>query len=151
MKKGIYLFFLLSISLLSSCFDDSEGTVFTEALVEFDVSSFALPTGTPGVVTILNGSGNVTTNVNLVGPQLSSDVNLNVEIVPELTTGISGTNYTIAGTLTIPANQSVIPLSINILPDASLTTAVDVAVRLVGNDDVDVNPNFNTVIFRITP
>lgn len=153
MKRLSYI--LMSFVMLlavSSCFDDDEASVFNDFLVEFDATSRILPTGNPAVVAVTNGGGTVTSQVNLVGPQLTSAETITFRIDPALTTAAEGVNFDLqGGTLTLEAGQSIFDLELNILNDAGLAGAVDVGIELVGNGTVDVNPNFSRIIFRIQP
>ena len=153
MKRVSY--WLMSLALLftvTACFDDDEAAVFNEFLVEFDATSRVLPTGNPAVVGVINGAGAVTSQVNLVGPQLASAETITFRVDPDLTTATEGVNFDLqGGSLTLAAGESIFNLELNILGDGALTAPVDVGIELVGTGTVDVNPNFSTIIFRITP
>jgi len=87
------------------------------------------------------GDGDVTIEVQLIGPQRSSDVNVTFSTTG---TAVAGTNYTVVGgtTVTIPANSSTADITLNIPADNGLN-AGDEATILVNITGGDVEASVN--------
>ncbi len=152
MKKIFSLFLFLSVVVgTTACFEDSK-VVFAGIVAEFNetvVRTPALGVNYPLIV-VRNGAGQLTTRVNLVGPQQPSEQVLRVTIDPASTA--QPTNYRFGGTVTIPANSSFGNLQFEVLNAASVpTTGLNVVFVLDGNELIKPSENYRRVGFRINP
>lgn len=89
----------------------------------------------------VSGSGTTSLNVQLIGEQRSSDLNLTVSVSDE-STAVEGTHYTLPATsVTIPAESSVATFDVNYTGTGS---AVELILELTGTDEVRAAPNLRT-------
>lgn len=167
MKKviNILLFIPLLALTLSSCIEN-EPVLFDKSLAEFDATvwnapaagiNYPLLTRVPGygraAVTadplITRTSGAINFRVNLVSAQLSSDQVLNISVVSDKTTAISGTHFNIPATVTIPANSSYGEFTVTVLNPGATTGSVDLVLQIDGNETVKPSENFKKLGIRI--
>lgn len=168
------LFLSLIVFLFSACIENNEIT-FQDTVVEFDAATFnskasgqvyPLLTRVPGygratrtsviAATTLSPaapadpllnriSGLVKFRVNLVGAQRGTDIVLNYKVLPT-STAISGTHYSTANTVTIPANSSYGEVSVQIVNALiTSTTPVLLVLQLEAANGVNVSENFKTI------
>lgn len=150
-RKAIYIILTVSSVLMTSCFDEQfEDKSFSGALFEFNnTTTDSDPLQTTKELS--DGAGQFTEQVNLVGPQFSSDQTVRFTVDADLTTAIAGTHYDLmGGTFVFPANSSVADLMINIL-DASLASdeSVDLVLLLEGTSDVKPSENYKRLYLKI--
>lgn len=103
--------FALLVGLpLSGCFDTFAEPYDGPTVVEFDQVSGAYTR------TVSQTAGAVQLRVNLIGPQQSSPVTINVR-VDDASTAVAGTHYSFpdGAQVTIPANSSTGFLNINVI------------------------------------
>jgi hypothetical protein len=175
MKKITYIFSLFVLSLaLSSCFKDNKVT-FQGAVVEFDETVVRPPivgTLTYPAINVTRTAGALTTRVNLVAAQRSSDQTIRVvfdaqataEAVTALRTlnptanisaAVEGTNFRLGnnGNVVIPANNSFGSAGIEILnvtPATAPATSVVFVIRLEGNDEIKPSENYKRLAYRVS-
>lgn len=151
MKK---LFSLLSLALVlvfSSCIEQNypvwEGHVveFQDAVDRSPAAGLTYPR-----ITVANTVGTVNLRVNLVGAHRPSDEIITYSAVTEGTTAAAGRDYTMLGTLTIPAGSSFGTLTVNVANTGRIGGSVDLLLQVVGNDEIGNSANYNKVQIRIT-
>jgi hypothetical protein len=152
MKKVYSFFLLLAIAAsTTACFEDSR-VVFAGILAEFNETVVRTPAlgVTYPLIAVRNAAGQVTTRVNLVGPQQTTEQVLRVSIDPVSTA--QAANYRFGGTVTIPANSSFGDLQFEVLNATGVPTAgLNLVFVLEGNETVRPSENYRRVGFRITP
>jgi hypothetical protein len=158
MKHTFVYGLLLAVSFLTTaCFKDLEIKYDGPAQVEFETAVRSNPA--VGLTYPLIASANsttlgpvLTTQLNLVGPQRSSDLTVRVLVEPTLTT-TAATSYTLlnGGSVVIPANSSVGSLSIAVSRATSTTAPIRNLVVILDstNADFKANPNYKRVGFTI--
>ena len=151
MKKILSLLSLLVVLGFSSCIDQ-EYPLWDGSLVEFQDAVVRTPVAGQSYprITVNNKVGTVSLQVNLVAPQRSSDETINYSVVPEGTTAVAGTDYSVSGSLVIPANSSTGTLTVNVVDTGSLGGSVDLLLGLDGNASVSPSENYKQVQIRIT-
>lgn len=103
---------------------------------------------------LLNTKGADTIFVQLVGPQVSTAQTLDFNVRAS-STAVEGTNYNFVPTgtrkVTIPANSSVGYIITSLIPNsiATVGTSRILAIDLVGNTALPVNPNYNKFILTM--
>jgi hypothetical protein len=166
----IYFLLLAVVTFLGGCIKNEE-VVYTGNAVELDAAtwnansvgvSYPILTRKPAfgrAVSSSNASDSIMTRrsgtiqlrVNLVGPQRSTPVTVNYEVVTSATTAVAGTHYTtLPGTVTIPANSSFGYIDVQLLNPGATSGTKDLVIRLTGGTDVMISPNYNTVGLRIS-
>ena len=143
-KLLILSIFILSISNMS-CMKDRDNLYKGPDVVEFLGTTGTVKKGT----TATPGVANIT--VQLVGHQSSSPIELNYTIGAG--TAVSGTDYTIAGTLgkvTIPANSSSANIVVTVVPAGIPTGTKTLILNLVGNNTIPASQNYKTYTLSIT-
>lgn len=174
--KRILFFLILAIPVfLGSCIKNSPVTIGNELYVEFDATVLNTPiTGQTYPVlrnvpvygaavvpasnpAITRASGTVKFRVNLVGAQQSTDQVIGFKAVatPVLPAGVaaavSGTHYTVTGTVTIPANSSFGEVTVTIVnPGVSSATPVGLVLELTGNETVKPSANYRFLGIQIS-
>jgi hypothetical protein len=149
MKQVKLLFFILfaATTVLSSCMKDRENIYDGPSVVEFVPLTASIKKGTTAT------PGTATAVVQLVGPQVSTPTELSYSIATT-STGVNGTDYTIAGTagkVTIPANSSSANIVITALPATfPATGSKTVVLNLLGNDSFKPSENYKTYTLTIT-
>lgn len=158
MKHTFVYCLLIAISLVTTaCFKNLEIKYDGPTQVEFETAVRSNPA--VGLTYPLVASANsttlgpvLTTQLNLVGPQRSSDLTVRVLVEPTLTT-TSATSYTLlnGGSVVIPANSSVGSLSIAVSRATSTTAPIRNLVVILDstNTEIKVNPNYKRVGFTI--
>jgi len=147
-KSIIFIIFTLT-TVLSSCMKDRENLYDGPTVVEIVPTTASIKKGT------LAAPGSAVATVQLVGPQVSTATEINYQVATT-STGVSGTDYTISGTLgkvTIPANSSSGTITITALPatfPTSTGTTRTVVITLLGNDTVKPSANYKTYTLTIT-
>jgi hypothetical protein len=165
MNKVKILIVALFTIVLASC-SKNEPILFTDTLVEWDASAYnangagvlyPILTRVPGygraaITTdplITRTSGTIKLRVNLVGAQRSTATEMTYQIVPELTTAVSGTHYTTTGKVTIQANTNFGEVEIIILnPGATTTGPKDLVLELIAGA-VKPSENEKRIALRI--
>jgi len=149
---------VLAISLLvTACFKDLEIKYDGPTQIEFETAVRTNPA--VGLTYPLVASANnttlgpvLTTQLNLVGPQRSSDLTVRVLVEPTLTT-TSASSYTLlnGGSVVIPANSSVGSLSIAVSRATSTTAPIRNLVVILDStsNDFKASPNYRRVGFTI--
>jgi hypothetical protein len=95
---------------------------------------------------ITRTSGTIRFRVNLIGAQQSTAQTINYSVVAASTTAVSGTHFTIPGTLTIPANSSFGEAVINVLnPGVSSATPVNLVLEVTGNSTIKAATELNKI------
>ncbi len=157
--KHIRLFILLAglSGLTMGCFKDLEIKYDGPTQVEFETavrSNPAVGRTYPLVASAnsLTASPTVITQINLVGPQRSSD--LTVQILPEATTTTAAArSYTLlnGGNVVIPANSSFGSLSVAVSRATSATAALANLVIVIDstNTGYKASPNYRRIGYTI--
>jgi hypothetical protein len=151
MKK---LFSLLSLALVlvfSSCIEQNY-PVWEGHVVEFQDAVDRAPAAglTYPRITVANTVGTVNLRVNLVGAHRPSDEIITYSVVTDATTAAAGRDYSMPGTLTIPAGSSFGTLTVNVTNTGKIGGSVDLTLQVVGNDEIGSSANYNKVQIRIT-
>lgn len=90
----------------------------------------------------VSGDGSININVQLIGEQRASDLPLSVTIVGESTTAVEGTHFSLPSTsVTIEANSSTAPFTINYTGSNVTSGPVVLVLELQGTDEVRAAPN----------
>lgn len=151
MKKIIGLFFLVIVTVLSSCIEQNYPT-WQGAVVEFQDAVVRVPA--PGVtyprITVANTVGSVNLQVNLVGAHRSTDETITYRIVSEGTTAVSGTDFSVSGSAVIPANSSFATVAVTVPNTGAVGGFVDLLLELEGNSNLPASQNYKQVQIRIT-
>lgn len=154
MRKYLLLSLLGLLALMvSACFKDLAITYDGPVQVEFEtaVRTNPAPGRTYPLVSVaanLTATTTIATQLNLVGPQRSSD--LTVRIAPEaaLTTALP-TSYTLSngGNVTIPANSSFGSLTLTVSRATSTTAPVANLVLLMDStsNEFKASPNYRRI------
>jgi hypothetical protein len=74
---------------------------------------------------------------------------LNISVVGDKTTAVSGTHYTVPATVTIPANTSYGILPVTVLNPGATSGSVDLVLQIDGNETVKPSENFKKLGIRI--
>jgi len=146
MKYIKYLFLFVVITSVSACFPENDKAFDGPTVLEFKPIAKTVKTTA--------AAGSADALIQLVGPQLSSNLTLAFNISPA-STAIAGTHYTVpaSGSVNLAANSSSVTLPITLIPGSVTATA---GVRLIINLDqaaggIQPNPNFRTYTLTITP
>lgn len=87
----------------------------------------------------VSGDGSTSINVQLIGEQRSSDLDLTVSVVDDETSAEEGTHYTLpSNSVTISAESSVATFTVDYTGDGD---AVELVLELQGTDEVRAAPN----------
>jgi len=150
MKQLLSYGLLIAVSLLiTACFDDMTIRYDGPTQVEFESAVRTSPA--VGRTYPLIASSNSLTNapvlatqLNLVGPQRSSDLTVKVLVESPLTTA-SANSYTLlnGGNVVIPANSSVGSLSIAVSRASSTTAPLGALVIVLDSTSTDFKPSQN--------
>jgi Domain of unknown function (DUF4843) len=164
--KNLLLVIPVLLFAMSSCIENPP-VVYTGSVAEFDATVWNAPaTGvTYPILTRVAGygravstttdplitrtSGAIKFRVNLVSAQFAADQVLNVSVVADKTTAISGTHYTVPATVTIPANSSFGEVTVTVLNPGATSGSVDLVLQIDGNETVKPNENFKKLGIRI--
>lgn len=151
MKK---LFSLLSLALVlvfSSCIEQNY-PVWEGHVVEFQDAVDRAPAAglTYPRIIVANTVGTVNLRVNLIGAHRPSDEIITYSVVTDATTAAAGRDYSMPGTLTIPAGSSFGTLTVNVANTGKIGGFVDLTLQVVGNDEIGSSANYNKVQIRIT-
>lgn len=151
MKKILSIFSLVLVFAFSSCIEQNY-PLWSGAVVEFQDAVVRGPAAgaTYPRITVANTVGTVNLQVNLVGAHRTSDETITYTVVPEGTTGVSGTDFTVSGTAVIPANSSFATVAVTIPNTGAIGGSVDVLLELVGNANLAPSENHKRVQLRIT-
>jgi hypothetical protein len=121
---------------------------------------------------VSDGAGTISLPTQLIGPQRSSEFEVNVSVLEEqairvrdvqtgdgstvkdttilaLPTTADASNYTVPSSFVFPADSSNVPLNVEI-NDAGITESVRLTVRLDGNPNANIEPASNWRYFEIT-
>jgi hypothetical protein len=167
MKRIINILLIIPVLLfaLSSCIEN-DPILFTESVSEFDATVWNAPavgvkypllTRVPGYgravassdPSITRASGVINFRINLVSAQFTTDQVLNISVVGDKTTAVSGTHYTIPATVTIPANTSFGIFPVTVLNPGATSGSVDLVLQIDGNETVKASENFKNLGIRI--
>jgi hypothetical protein len=169
MKKIIINTMLLVATLFSfsGCIKQ-ENYVIQGLQVEFDAASWNArgagvtypilnrvpPYGMPVATTdplISRTSGTIRFRVNLIGAQQPNQQTLNYSVFASGTTAVSGTHFTIPGTIVIPPNSSFGEAVVNIInPGVSSATPVTLVLEVTGNSLVKPATELNKIALVIS-
>jgi hypothetical protein len=150
MKKLFSLLTLALVLVFSSCIEQNypvwEGSLveFQDAVVRAPIAGQKYPR-----ITVANTVGTVNLQVNLIGAHRTSDETIAYSVVAEGTTAIAR-DYSVAGTVVIPANSSTGTLTVTIPNTGALGGSVDLLLQLDGNATIGSSQNHNQVQIRIT-
>ncbi|MFY8024101.1 MAG: hypothetical protein ACOVNO_02065 [Sediminibacterium sp.] len=154
--------FIATLFTMVGCIKQNDLT-FKGLQVEFDAASWNArgagvtwpvlsrvpPYGMPVAAAdplITRASGTIRFRVNLIGAQQSTAQTINYSVVAASTTAVSGTHFTIPGTLTIPANSSFGEAVINVLnPGVSSATPVNLVLEVTGNSTIKAATELNKI------
>jgi hypothetical protein len=164
MKKLVLSTFILIATLFTMVGCIKQNTLTIKDLqVEFDAASWNArgagvlwpvlsrvpPYGMPVANAdplITRTSGTIRFRVNLIGAQQATAQTINYSVVAASTTAVSGTHFTIPGTITIPANSSFGEAVINVLnPGVSSTTPVNLVLEVTGNSTIKAATELNKI------
>jgi hypothetical protein len=151
MKKILSIFSLILVFAFSSCIEQNY-PLWEGAVVEFQDAVVRAPVGgaTYPRITVANTVGTINLQVNLVGAQRASDETITYTVVPEGTTGVAGTDFTVSGTAVIPANSSFATVAVTIRNTGAIGGTVDLLLELAGNATLAPSENHKRVQLRIT-
>jgi hypothetical protein len=169
MKKTIIqtLFIIATMFSLTGCIKQ-DNILIKELQVEFDAASWNArgagvtypiitrlpPYGMPLAATdplITRASGTIRFRVNLIGAQQATQQTLNFSVVATGTTAVSGTHFTIPGTIVIPANSSFGEAVVNVInPGVASATAVTLVLEVTGNSLIKPATELNKIGIQIS-
>lgn len=151
MKKILSIFSLVLALLLNSCIEQ-DLALWSGSLVEFQQAVIQAPVAgqTFPRVTVPNTQTAVNLQVNFVSAQRPNDEVITFRVVPEGTTAVAGTDYTVTGTATIPANSSFATVTVNVVNTGAIGGFVDLLLELEGNATIQPSQNHKQVQIRIT-
>jgi hypothetical protein len=151
MKKILSLLSLALVLAFSSCIEQNYPT-WSGAVVEFQDAVVRAPAAGENYprITVANTVGTVNLQVNLVGAQRTSDETIAFKIVPDGTTAVAGTDFSVSGSLVIPANSSTANAVVTILNTGAIGGSVDLLLELEGNAQLAPSENYKRVQLRIT-
>ena len=146
MKYIKYLFLFVVITSVSACFPDNDKAFDGPTVLEFKPIA--------RTVKSTAAAGSADALVQLVGPQLGSNLTLAFNIDPA-STAVRGTHYNLpaSGSVVLAANTSSITIPVTLIPGSVTAPA---GVRLILNLDqaaggIQPNPNFRKYTLTITP
>jgi hypothetical protein len=170
MKKFIIsaCLFVAAMFTLTGCIKQEE-YVIKDLQVEFDAASWnsrgagvnypiltrVPPYGMPVATTdplISRASGTIRFRVNLIGAQQSTAQTITYRVANDpANTAVSGTHFTIPGTITIPANSSFGEAVVNVInPGVSSSTPVLLVLEVVGNSLIKPATEINKIGIQIS-
>jgi hypothetical protein len=145
-----------------------DNILIKELQVEFDAASWNArgagvtypiitrlpPYGMPLAATdplITRASGTIRFRVNLIGAQQATQQTLNFSVVATGTTAVSGTHFTIPGTIVIPANSSFGEAVVNVInPGVTSATPVILVLEVTGNSLIKGATELNKIGIQIS-
>jgi hypothetical protein len=161
------LFIIATMFSLTGCIKQ-DNILIKELQVEFDAASWNArgagvtypiitrlpPYGMPLAATdplITRASGTIRFRVNLIGAQQATQQTLNFSVVATGTTAVSGTHFTIPGTIVIPANSSFGEAVVNVInPGVSSATPVTLVLEVTGNSLIKGATELNKIGIQIS-
>ena len=154
MKKILSLLSLALVVAFTSCIEQNYPT-WDGALVEFQDAVVRTPvagTANPAYprIVVANTVGTVNLQVNLVAAHRGNDETINYSVVAAGTTAVAGTDFSVSGSLVIPANSSFGTLTVAIPNTGALGGSVDLLLQLDGNAQIQPSQNYKQVQIRIT-
>jgi hypothetical protein len=169
MKKYIIqtLFIIATMFSLTGCIKQ-DNILIKDLQVEFDAASWNArgagvtypiitrlpPYGMPLAATdplITRASGTIRFRVNLIGAQQATQQTLNFSVVATGTTAVSGTHFTIPGTIVIPANSSFGEAVVNVInPGVTSATPVILVLEVTGNSLIKGATELNKIGIQIS-
>jgi len=169
MKKYIIqtLFIIATMFSFTGCIKQ-DNILIKELQVEFDAASWNArgagvtypiitrlpPYGMPLAATdplITRASGTIRFRVNLIGAQQDTQQTLNFSVVATGTTAVSGTHFTIPGTIVIPANSSFGEAVVNVInPGVTSATPVTLVLEVTGNSLIKGATELNKIGIQIS-
>ena len=169
MKKYIIqtLFIIATMFSLTGCIKQ-DNILIKELQVEFDAASWNArgagvtypiitrlpPYGMPLAATdplITRASGTIRFRVNLIGAHQATQQTLNFSVVATGTTAVSGTHFTIPGTIVIPANSSFGEAVVNVInPGVTSATPVTLVLEVTGNSLIKGATELNKIGIQIS-
>lgn len=109
------------------------------------VTAFGMPVTTADPL-ITRASGIIRFRVNLIGAQQATAQTINFNVITASSTAVSGTHFTIPGTITIPANSSFGEAVITVLNrGVSSTTPVSLVLEVTGNSLIKPATELNKI------
>ncbi len=122
--------------------------------VTYPILNRVPPYGMPVATTdplITRASGTIRFRVNLIGAQQSTQQTLSYSVFATGTTAVSGTHFTIPGTIVIPPNSSFGEAVVNIInPGVSSATPVTLILQVTGNNLVKPATELNKIALVIS-
>jgi hypothetical protein len=154
MKKIIINTMLLFAAIISfsGCIKQ-ENYVIQGLQVEFDAASWnARGAGvTYPILTRVPPYGMPVATTNLIGAQQPTQQTLSYSVIASGTTAVSGTHFTIPGTIVIPPNSSFGEAVVNIInPGVSSATPVTLILEVTGNNLVKPATELNKIGIQIS-
>ena len=170
-KKYSLLITLLSLTVLGSSCMKEDRALLKDSFVEFDAATYnanaagvdyPMLTRVPrygepvntGATTadpaITRTSGTIKFRVNLVGAQRSTPTVVEYGVVADKTTAVSGTHFTTASSVTIPANSSFGEVTVVVLNAGASSVARDLVLELRGASDLPPSQNEKRIGIRIS-
>ena len=153
MKNYKLLTILISILFVSSCMEDyNERYLLKDYFVEFEEATFSnRAVGKDYVISkniIKPKSSKILVQVNLVGPQFSSDQIVKYQVVADQTTATQGKDYQIEGLgdLVFKANTSI--ATIEISPTTNGEGETILVLQLMGNNTIKSSKNYEKLAIR---
>lgn len=160
--RSLAFFSILTLGLLSSCFEDRE-VLFLGAQVEFEqavTNAKAAGQSFPLLTALTRASGTPSYQVNLVGAQLSAAEAITVtrdEVPASLLNANTivaeeGVHYTLNGNLDFPASASKVNFTgLTILPGFPAQTGKTalIILKLDGNSNLKPSENYRRLGIRI--
>ena len=140
---------------LGGCFKAPDLAYNGATVVEFDAAVNNAPAAgrTFPLLSTTNGAGQLTTRVNLVGPQRSTESQIKVSVDAASTTAVAGTHFRILNnsSATIPAQSSFGTVTVEILSaPAQVAGTVTLVLLLEGNgSDILPSENFKRIGYTI--
>jgi hypothetical protein len=157
-----YSVIIITIFVFTSCFRNPDVVYEGATLVEFNASIIASAPSAAATTDVGNGAGEVSSRINLVGKQLTSNEIIRFRVDPLRSTAVEGRHFSFPkgngqvngdgqGVFTLPANRSFCDLSFIALQAPPIVTgqSVILVIELLGNENVKPNENFKYHTFRI--
>lgn len=152
MKNYKLLIILITLLFVSSCMEDyNERYLLKDYFVEFEeATSSSRAVGKDYVISKgqIKPNNKILIQVNLVGPQFSSDQLVKYQVVADQTTAIQGKDYQIEslGDLVFKANTSI--ATIEVSPTTNGTGETILVLQLMGNNIIKSSKNYEKIAIR---
>ena len=148
--KALAILFV-SVFTFTGCFeDDVDENLFNDnPQVEFNQTSFNVNY----VRAVSVGDGNITEQVNLIGPHMTQDQTITFSVDSDNSTAVEGTHYNLnGGSFVIPAGSSFGDCTVEIL-NGAIPAGETRTLTLVlhGNSEIRAAENYKNLTIRISP